>query len=264
MIGKILGDRLFSSGIGGPFLCLKGGLTGLFPGVGARFITPLLSPFLLLTGALAPSVWALLLRSGCRDQRQALMQGKGFLQLLRENLGAALMGTLAWWAVLCGAYEAISWRTGVLAQRYAEAAMAHKVLQIATPEQLEYSQALLTMYAAAALLLMLIFSLIVLWSLAATLNLRAPFAHALRAFGANAPGYLLLAALAVCVFGIIEKEFAVLKLSYLEGYILGQERFNPTWPFLALRIWLSCAFMSAFGLMAALALRILALPEKKK
>lgn len=256
MTDKTAKDCVHSSGVGGPFYSLIAGLTGYAKHQRMAVITPLISPLTLLVCLLCPPLYAWFFHRGCISTLEGRAPLPPLALELRAHLGALLMGTLAWWLALIAAYMAVTYRMDVMLIAYQDAAKAHQALQIGTPEQLEYSQGVTQTISIAGLVLVLVLALIMNFCFAALENMQDALPQALKAFGVNLPGYLLLAVVAVVVFAVIERYFAVLKLRYLEAYILGREEFDPAIPFIVLRIYAGNVVMVALAMMGVIALKI--------
>ena len=80
----------------------------------------------------------------------------------------------------------------------------------------------------------------------------------------NLPGYLLIIVISITVFTIIERYFAILKLRYLEGYILNKEVFDPHLLFIVLRLYVLQALFTAYLLLSASSFCLIDLFTKRK
>ncbi len=241
-------------GVGGPLLAFIYGLIGFHRELKSSFINPLWAPLLIPLFFLSPplaSLWLLKARKEPLNGQPKI--GFQFYLLLQ----------LLWWAILYALYSYISYKTSELLAIYVAEASLSKQLQIATPEQLRFSHALLEAYAVAGTFYIIGFVLIVCASFAKILNSNKPFTIALGAIWTNLPGLLLLICLSIAVFSMVEKYFAVLKLRYLESYILGKEAFKPDYWFIALRLYLYQALQFAFILVSAASLRIVSIRKLK-
>lgn len=249
-------DCVHSSGVGGPFYSLIAGLTGYAKHQKMAVITPLISPVTLVVCLLCPPLYAWFFHRGCLSSLPEKPAFRPLSEDLRASLGALLMGTLAWWVALIVAYMVVNYRMDIMLIAYEDAARAHQALQIGTPEQLDYSQGVVQTISIAGLVLLMVLGLILNFAFAALHGMTSPAAAAFKAFAVNLPGYLLLAVIAVVVFAVIERYFAVLKLRYLEAYILNREEFDPAIPFILLRLYAGSVFMVAMAMMGVIALRI--------
>lgn len=241
-------------GVGGPLLAFIYGLIGFHRELKSSFINPLWAPLLIPLFFLSPplaSLWLIKIRKDTLNNQHKI--GFQFYLLLQ----------VLWWAILYALYSYLSYKTAELLAVYAAEAALSNQLQIATPEQLRFSHALLEAYAIAGAFYILGFVLIVSASFAKILNSNKPFTAALGAIWINLPGYLLLICLSIAVFSMVEKYFAILKLRYLEAYILGKEAFKPDYWFIALRLYLYQALQFAFILVSAASLRIVTIRKPK-
>ncbi len=254
MIGHIFGDRLYSSGIGGPFYSLASGLTGYGKGIPMRFIFPLWTPLALLVCAVCPPAYAIFM-SRVYPSRIDAPKAPLAASVIAAR-GELLMALLIWWIVLIAGYEAVSYIVQSQGEIYAKAARAGRNLQMATPDQMAYVTAVTRSYFAFAFVLMMSLFLTLTLSLAGLSQCQNPLRHSLRAMFFNLPGYIALAMALLIAFAFIEKEFSTLKLRYISGFMLGRKQFDPTWPFLILRVYLLGAFCTAAALCSALSLRL--------
>lgn len=241
-------------GVSGPLLAFIYGLIGFHRELKSSFINPLWAPLLVPLFFLSPplaSLWLLKARKAPVINPHKI--GIKFYLLLQ----------VLWLVILYSLYSYISYKTAILWDVYAREAALSKQLQIATPEQMRFSQDLLQVYAIAGLFYILGFVLIVCASFAKILNSNKPFTIALGAIWTNLPGFLLLCCLSIAIFSMVEKYFAVLKLQYLGAYILGKESFKPDYWFIALRLYLYQALQFAFILVSAASLRFVVIRKPK-
>ena len=254
MIGHVIGDRLFSSGIGGPFYSLKCGLTGACRDIPLRFIFPLFTPLALACCAVCPPAYAVVMSRGlpARPQPQRLPLAASVI----AARGELLMALIIWWLVVIAGYEAVSFVVESEGEVYARAANAGRSLQMATPEQMAYVAAVMRSYFAYAFALMMALLFCLTLSMAGLSQCPGALWLSLRAMLVNIPGYVALAMALLIAFAFIEKEYSALKVRHIMGFMLGRKQFDPTWPFLILRIYLAGAFCAAAALCAALSLRL--------
>lgn len=249
-------DCLHSSGVGGPFYSLFAGLTGICSGCAMRFITPLISPFTLVAALLSPALHGFFVRCGCTNGQEPAPTFKAYFSLLAKNIRSVVLITVVWWLCIAAALVVFEYKSHEAFAIYEQAAAQHQVLQIGTPEQQDYSRALVQTIAVSGLCLLLLFSFLEAVSFAASAGHKNPFVSGFKAWGVNLPGHILLAVIVVVAFAITEKYFAILKLRYIEGLILKREEFDPAIPFIVLRIYILNAASTAFAVMAAISLKI--------
>ncbi len=254
MIGKILGDRLFSSGIGGPFYSIKCSLTGFGRDIPFRFICPLLTPLTLILCFICPPAYAVIMSRAFPPAHGEIRQPVGLTVF--NARGELLIAAVFWWFMLIAGYEVVSFVISAESEIYAKAARAGKSLQLATPEQMAYVTAVTRSYFALAFVLMLSLILSLTMSFAGLSRSVSPLKLTLRAVFVNLPGYICLLMVMLILFAFIEKEFSTLKIRHITGFMLGRKNFDPTWPFLILRIYLLGAFCAAAALCSALSLRL--------
>ncbi|MGN0909479.1 MAG: hypothetical protein ACI4NA_07635 [Succinivibrio sp.] len=254
MIGKIIGDHLFSSGIGGPFYSLKCGLTGVGKDIPFAFIFPLFTPVALVICALCPPAYAVIISRALSPVPGTTRQRLDATVIAAR--GELLMALVFWWIVLIAGYQAVSYVISSEGEIYAKAARAGQNLQLATPEQMAYVAAVMRSYFIYAFALMMALFLSLTLSMAGLALKPSPLKLSLRAVFVNLPGYIALAMAMLIAFAFLEKEFSTLKMRHITGFMLGRKSFDPTWPFLILRIYLVGAFCAAAALCSALSLRL--------
>ncbi len=254
MIGHVIGDRLFSSGIGGPFYSLKCALSGASRDIPLRFIFPLFTPLALICCAICPPAYAVVMSRGlpARVGSPRLPVGASII----AARGELLMALIIWWLVVIAGYEAVSFVVGSETEIYAKAARTGQSLQMATPEQMSYVAAVMRCYFIYAFVLMMALLFTLTLSMAGLSQSPNPLKLSLRAMFVNIPGYVALCMALLIAFAFIEKEYSALKMRHIMGFMLGKKQFDPTWPFLILRIYLIGAFCAAAALCAALSLRM--------
>ena len=238
-------------GIGGPFLCLINGLTGYLKNHRTGFILcPVFTPFFILASVFFPPLFAVFVK-GQLDRTHIGLILPPKRSDNREWLQLALLN-LCWWILLYIAYRFIDYRTEVLLDIYRSSVQGQQVLQIATPEQLQYANSLTQTYCYVAYVLLLALSLIFTLSMSFKTQLPNAAGSALKGFFSNLPGYLVIITVMIVSFTILERYFAYYKLQAIESIVLDKkEFFDPAWPFLILRIYLSGAFALALALLSA-------------
>lgn len=250
-------DCLHSSGVGGPFYSLFAGLTGVNSGICMKFITPLISPFTFLLCLLFPSFYAAFVRCGIKDSNGKYPELKAFSKIISSSFKSFAVQTLVWWFCIAAAVAIFSIRSQDAAAIYMEQARAHQELQLGTQEQLQYSNTLIQTIAMSGFALLLILGILQNISMSYAAGIKTPLVNGLKSWAVNLPGELLLAVITIVAFAIIEKYFAMLKLRYLEAYILGKKAFDPAIPFILLRIYALNAAFCAQAVMAAISLKLI-------
>ena len=254
---KQTSDKIQSCGVGGVIFSLITGLTGFNKNLLNCYIFPFLAPFTVFLFFIYPPLACMWIYNAIK--RKGDMRRWFFL-----NFKAQLVIELIWILLLVIIYELISLRADYLFEIYKAQAMQNKTLQIATPEQMQYSQGLLQAYALSAAALIIGFIYLVSYGFANIDNRLKPFKQALRAMLLNLPGYLLIIVISITVFTIIERYFAILKLRYLEGYILNKEVFDPHLLFIVLRLYVLQALFTAYLLLSASSFCLIDLFTKRK
>ena len=157
--------------------------------------------------------------------------------------------------------EAISTITGLYIDE--EIAKQSGVLQLGTKEQLTYSHNLTLLLSALGIFTLVLFIVINgICYLKASAKANALISPDLKtslklvflAMVKNLPVYLLFTVAVVFIFALLEMYYARLKLIYLQGYILGQDIFNPSILFIIIRVYLVHIITYALGLFTYTAL----------
>ena len=235
-------------GIGAPLLAFIEGLIGKRADLKTAFICPLWAPLLVPLCMLFPFLGAIIFSKA--------KKGHEGYELLGFRFGLIL--EIFYFLLLYFIYQYLSYKSGILWDIYAKkASLNHHNLQIATPEQLEYSQSLLFAYAQGAFAYILGFVFIQSAVFAKILGRVNPIKVALKAVFINLPSYILLICISIAVFSIVEKYFANLKLHYLESYILGKEAFKPDYWFIALRLYLYQGMQTGYLIVSAISLGLI-------
>lgn len=249
-------DCLHSSGVGGPFCSLIAGITGFFEGCVMRYITPLICFITVPLALISPAVYACFVRCGLRGEVQGATGISALPKVILGKLPIMLMLTLVWYLAIAVAFFYIDIKSNQAMAIYEEAAKSHQVLQIGTPEQLEFSRQVTQSIAYCGLALVLIFSILVSVAMAVSASNKNAIGAGLKAWVVNLPGYIVLAVITIVVFAIIEKYFAILKLRFLEASIMNKEEFDPFWAFILLRIYALNAVAVSSAIMAAISLKL--------
>ncbi len=220
-----------------------------------RYITPLICFITVPLALISPALYACFVRCGLRGEIKGATGIAVLPKMILGKLPLMIMLTLAWYLAIAIAIFYIDIQSNQAMAIYEEAAKSHQVLQIGTPEQLEFSRKVTQAIAYCGLALVLIFS--ILTSIAmATANNKNAVTAGLKAFLVNLPGYIVLAVITIVAFAIIEKYFAILKLRFIEASIMNKEEFDPFWPFMILRLYALNAVAVASAIMAAISLKL--------
>ena len=220
---------------------------GLFPGLKPLALTPLVC-FVFVPLSLMLPVAAVYYVNCLRRERGA--QGErdrpGARLELRGRLAAAVLLSLLWWMIAYMLVHLLGMQVDEAAASYARQVQGSNQLQIGTPEQLEFSQAVLR-YAMIYGLLALM-ALTMIWAMAQNVIGGDPDTgplRGLRGLMLNLPVMLLYAGLFTVAEFFVEQQFAHYKMVALEKLMLGQPYSDPGVPFLMLRLYLSHVFLSA-------------------
>ncbi len=249
-------------GVGGPLFCLFTGLTGKSDSFVRFSLCPLFAPLFLLLTLICPPLLALVVFRSFEKKRG--INVVTLFERFKEHAPYYLLATVLWWAFIYFGVQLMIWRQGILFEIYAEKARAHRVLQLATPEQLEYSRGLMLMFSIAGALFLAALAVIFNYVISKTMHQKQALIFALKGFLVNAPGYLLLIAVALCVFTMTERYYATLVMRNLEAIINGTDGFNPGLLFIVIRLWLGGGFVIALCLMAMGVKRLLRVSPQKR
>lgn len=147
-------------------------------------------------------------------------------------------------AVIYALYNLISFKAEQYLNEYTEKALNNQVLQIATPEQIEYARHMSYIFGiSAAVFFVLVIVMATLSHINALkckeiTNISHSIKVTLVAVMKNLHVYMLIFVLLYVLVMIIENSFAHYKLMYLESVILKKDdAFNPVYVFLFVRIY---------------------------
>lgn len=163
---------------------------------------------------------------------------------------------------LSGLFQFFCYKAREYFEVYKYKAVRNPTLQIATPEQLEYSHSLTTLICTVAVVLIVIhifitiFSFIKAYDLGTNLTTENPVKTVFKTVFRNLPVYILFTIVLIYVFTVIETYFAKYKLMHIEGYILGKENFDPAVTFMVLRIYVLHIAIYALNLFTFCALNL--------
>ncbi len=248
-----------SAGRGSPrFLGLRGllrllwcALIGSHPDLRPLTISPLVSLVTVPFVALFPGLYALLLVRSA-EQRRGLL-GFSFNDRIHAFARELLAAQALWWLFLYGLGLIIDHRTQIIVATFERKARAHQVLQLATPEQLELNHSMMVLLGLCAAAFLLGLYLMLSYFMHLSTRGGSPLRFALRSLLSNLPLIALIAGLTVLTLIIIERHYAHFRLQAFEAYVMGQEAFDPTMPFLLIRLLCLNAFLVWLILAAALA-----------
>lgn len=237
--------------VGGVFIAaLKGALQPLSAAV--------LVPLFLLAPALGAAIYYHVFS---KQDLKICSFKKGFLR--STDFKSVLLGELLYLVSLYAVVKAAVYKIQEYFEIYKEKALENKVLQLGTPEQLEYAQNTKQIIYLGAAAVFIVMVLVITNTMIkcfqkdrATIN-TSSFKDAFAATGLNAVSYALLFVLSGFLFSVLEVYFARYKLMYLQGYILGTDAFDPSVIFLILRIYLLhiCFFAVSLTAYASIGLK---------
>lgn len=166
----------------------------------------------------------------------------GFFKSL--DFKAVVISEIVYLATLYSMYEFIAYKTAIYLEIYKSKALEHKVIQIATPEQIEYAHSLTTMYAICGLFVFALFVLIASYTFTKSYQkekavvLKQSFVKTtVMAIFKNLPSYIFFYIALCFAFIVIETYFARFKIIFIEARILNQEAFDPMISFVLLRVF---------------------------
>lgn len=241
-------------GIGGSLSALVTGLTGFSRELPWFLLIP---PVLIITlpaALLLPGVYALFMYSAAgRFRRDSTLSCCSFCRFFRSQLkthvAALLLTELLYLVFLYLLVTAVLTLQQQALDTYLAAAAAHQVVQVGTPEQLNYARTvLLTLQGSGAVYLLgFAFLLCFFAARAQSQYEESPLSAAFRAFFKNLPSFLTLVLLALIAFSMIEQSFAALKVEHLRSLWAGGS--SNTWYlyfYMLLRLYVCHALLTAF------------------
>lgn len=166
----------------------------------------------------------------------------GFTKSL--DIKAVILSEIIYLASLYGMFRYVAYKTAIYLEIYKAKALNNQVIQIATPEQIEYAHSLTTMYAICGLFVFVLFVLIASFTFRKCYEkehcvaLKQTFiSTTVKAIFKNLPSYILFYIGLCFVFIVIETYFARFKIIFIEARILNQEAFDPMIYFVLLRVF---------------------------
>ncbi|MGN1281413.1 MAG: hypothetical protein ACI4UM_05870 [Succinivibrio sp.] len=214
---------------------------GIFAAIVKGAIQPLsgliLVPLMFLVPSLAASVYYHVFK---RQDQRVLNFKRGF----SFDLGYILVSELIYIAFVYLFYRIFEVKYHEYLEIYKEKALNNKVLQIATPEQLEYSHSMNTLICILSVCLIVVLLFIIAYTfihesetenIDRVLGFKGRITAILKALWINLPVYLIFTVLLIYIFAVIETYFSRYKLLYIEAVILRTDGFDPTYPFLLAR-----------------------------
>lgn len=189
-----------------------------------------------------------------------MVEALGQLKLwesIKQHFGFLLALLLGYYFVLVALYFGVSNASYRAMQIYMEAARKHKVLQIATPEQMTYANQMSTIFTIAGIVL--IVALVVCFAL--TFIRLLPFKNVAASCGSlvlkNLPGLAMLTALFYAIILIMERYYAHFRIIAVEAMIRGVEYFDPALPFMVLRLYVGAVLLMSLALSLCMGLHLL-------
>ncbi len=236
-------------GVGCPLYALGCALTGYNSSLRRFAIFILFYPLIALIALICPMLLPLYLNANIKDGAKAGGEhaGVGFLALLELLYLAAGYGIL----------QMVSSLTDKAMARYMQAASENEVLQIATPEQLEFASSVTFYSSMAALALVALMLSLMALTLGRVIDRARGATLARQAVLYNLPGFMLILALFWAAFLMIERHFAHFKMLAVEAMLTGAEYFNPAVPFLLLRSYAAAVLLITLCLMLMMSLGLI-------
>lgn len=266
-----------STGIGGPLWSFVSGLTGYSPSLPFWALCPLwglLVPVIAFCPVLLPMWLTQCLKFYASKHPERVPHAAEISNLnisggVFANLGVLLAGTMIYYMVGGIMFYWASVMVNEALYAYLEAAKHSQVLQIATPEQLQYSDTVVR--AASMVIGVMVLLLTVMFAVTIAALLRPFFdvvelkqrpsvlRYGLIVILKNLPGIVMLMALMYAVFMVVERWYAHLRIEALEAMIQGLPYFDVSWIFIILRLYLTNAFFMALCLTVMMSMRLLPL-----
>lgn len=178
-------------------------------------------------------------------------------QSIKSHIGLLLGVLLGYYLVWGAVYFWSSTAAYRAMQAYMEAARQNQVLQIATPEQLAYANHMTAIFTIAGVVLVL--SLVVSFALTflGILQYRRIAWQLVLLIGKNLPGLAMLTALFYAIILIMERYYAHLRIIAVEAMIRGTEYFDPSVPFIVLRLYVGAVLLMALALTVGMSLHVI-------
>ena len=212
-------------------------------------------PFTLLF----PALTTFILYHVFSKQNDKILSFKRGLKLdFKSMIGAEIIYLLGLFAL----FQYFCYKATQYIEVYKYKAVRNPTLQIATPEQLEYSHSLTTLICTIAVILIVMqilimaYSFIKAYDLDKSVKTQSPFKIVLKTIFRNLPVYILFTVVLIYVFTVIETYFAKYKLIHIEGYILGKDNFDPAITFMVLRVFVLHVAIYALNLFTFCALNL--------
>ena len=214
---------------------------GIFSAVVNAVKHPLIGLLLLPLAVVFPNIAANLYYTEFSKQNYATL--KKFREIF--SIRIFLITQLVYFSFLYVMYKCISSKAELYLEIYKEKALNNQVLQIATPEQIEYARNMSYLFGISAICIFVLTVLIATFSFICTakhidpLNNISKLKLTLEAFMKNFHLYILIFVLFYVLAMIIENRFAYYKIMYLESVILKKDgAFDPVYVYLFIRIYI--------------------------
>lgn len=248
-----------SVGTGGMLYAILKGLIGSAKDLSAFTISPFIFIFSLPCALLAPMLWAFLIfKSHCVKVKQDF----SLRLFISRHIGSFLFFEALYFICLFLLFNFVFFKLDYLTDLYISQAQNLNTLQIGTGAQADYARSVTFLFAVCALVVLILISFLSLSAYSLINKDSNPVKTALKALLLNLPGFIVLFAACVCVFIVVERSFAVFKLNAVQAMVLNQDYFDWSFAFIALRIYLLCAFINAIFVLGALIFKCLSMPDK--
>lgn len=202
------------------------------------------------------------------------MQGFKLGAFITRNKLLLALTTLAYYATLAVAFVLSSNLINQAMERYIVQASKSQVLQIATAEQLAYSNSVVNILTWAGLVVVLLllvsFALVLskavqeqVQSLAQEeISIGSVRSLVMSVILKNLPGLGVLCAILYAAFITIERYYSHFRMLAIEAMVLGQEYFDPSLVFMGLRCYALYAFMVSLAIVILMSLHLIPLSHK--
>lgn len=238
-----------SLGVGCPLYALGCALIGYNSSLRRFAIFILFYPLIAIVTLICPMLLPLYLKFKIKDGAKAENGQTGF--------GFLVLSELVYLGAGYGILQTASSLADKAMERYAQAASEHEVLQIATPEQLEFASSVTFYSSVAGLLIVVLMLVLMALTLGRGIDKARGAALARQAVLYNLPGFMLILALFWAAFLMIERYFAHFKMIAVEAMLTGAEYFNPAVPFLLLRSYAVSVLFITLCLMLMMSLGLI-------
>lgn len=208
-----------------------------------------------------------LLQDDSDDNKTYRMHVVGFIQQnIKINLlhykHLIVFSQLVYWMMIALISYGIVYFSFLAFQEYHTAALQHRTLQIATPEQLAYADKIVAIFTTGGMLIWATLLYVIAITFTSAIGCFNPAAVARKILSKNFLALAVVSCLLCAVGNLTERYYAHYVLIAYEDIILGNEHFNPAFLFLALRCLIVYVFCMGLSISMLMSLRLLPMSFK--